>query len=401
MVGFAVGLGSFAQGMSQGMQLAQQVKGALDDRKMRKVQKDGTAVATQAREKDIMGAIETSAGADGAPAYKVGGQSYASIDDARAMAEKQVGSAMDYYRQHTVPRLVQGYMDMGETERAERLQSWMESSTANRLTKDWAHAARLGMIGDTGGAMKGFGKLYERIEPGGRFIGTEDISEPIYEDVTGKDGKVTRTQTGTRPAGVRLRLKNASGEDVSHDFSGSEDLFQTAMFTLSPDKFAERAFQEVDRAHAARAAGAKAERDYRADIGKETFKARLDDQRDQRQHERSIIRDDRQFAQTSQRDEAQQGYKLEELMTSKQLEAAFAPALEAAKAKGETPETARRAITDIWKSLIENDLGNSGIKSKPIDQQVKQAAEIYKQQSNTARGVISGGDSGGRVPRLW
>lgn len=407
MVSFAVGLGSFAQGMQQGMQVAQQVKGALDAKKIRKVEKEGAVAASAAREKDILSAIQATPNADGSTSYAVAGKPQASMEDARKAAEAQVGSVMDYYRSTTVPKLIEGYIDIGRPEQAEQLQSWIETQDANRLTKDWAKAARLAMIGDTGGAMKSFGRLYERMEPGSKYLGTEDITEPVYETrKLPKTGESIQVQTGTRPAGIRLKLRNADGEDVTHDFGGSEDLFNTAMFTLSPDKFAARALAQVDQATAARATAAKSDREFARDVGMKKLDATLDDQRDERQHRRTVQRNDREFAQQTQRDATQQGYDLEKIMTSKQMEAAMAPAIEAAKANGQTDEDARKAIGAIWKTLSENDLGGKGgFGSMSIEDQINQASKIYRQQSGAAKSIAGKGATQGNgrgvVPKLW
>ena len=128
----------------------------------------------------------------------------------------------------------------------------------------------------------------------------------------------------------------------------------------------------------------------------------LQDQRDERQWKRGVLADDRKFTQQTSRDATQQGYDLEKLMTGKQLDAAMAPAMEAAKVRGETPEGARKAITDIWKVRVAADLTGKGFAGLPINEQVKQAAELYKQQSAAARGVIgSGGAAAGGTPSLY
>lgn len=415
MVSFAVGLGSFAQGLTQGMQMAQQVKGALDARKMRRIEKEGTVAATAAREKDIMGAITTDTADQSAAlpgtggsislptteSYKVAGKSYGSMADARKAAEGQVGTVMDYYRTNTVPQLIQGYIDIGQPDRASQLQSWMETQESNGIMKDWAKAARLGMMGDTKRAMRGFGKLYERLEPGSSYLGTEDITEPIYEEEVGKDGKVTgRKQTGTRTTGMRLKLRNADGEEVYHDFSGQEDLFNTAMFTLSPDKFAGRALAQVDQAVATRAAAAKEERGFRQDLQRDKFKAVLEDQRDERQAKREIIRDDRQAAHQAARDAAQSGYRLDETATELQMRAA----LKLSESTGETPEDVRKSIETITKRLAETDMSFS--KLTP-EQQTARAVQVLNGQRSSARGIAGAaqqapaGQPRGVMPPLW
>lgn len=414
MVGFAVGLGSFAQGMANGMQMAQQVRGALDARKMRKVEKEGAAAATAAREKDIMGAISTetvdqtaalsatgqSISLPTSATYKVDGKAYDSMADARKAAEAQVGTVMDYYRSTTVPKLIQGYIDIGQTDKAAQLQSWMETQDSNRITKDWAKAMRLGMIGDTKGAMRGFGKLYERLEPGSRYIGTEDITEPVYEDIVGKDGKTSRTQTGTRTTGMRLKLRNVDGEDISHDFGGQEDLFNTAMFTLSPDKFADRVLGQVDAAVAARGEAAKEDRKFQRDLQRDKYKAVLDDQRDERQAQRGIIRDDRQAAHQAARDATLSGYRQEETTTELQMRAA----LKLSEATGESPEDVRKSIETITKRFAETDMNFA--KLSP-EEQTARAVQVLNAQRSSARGVIGAGQaapadqSRGVTPRLW
>ncbi|AYO76425.1 hypothetical protein [Sphingobium yanoikuyae] len=407
MVNFSVGLGSFAQGLGQGMQMGSQIKGVIDQRKMRNLAKDGQAEANAAREGAINSAIETTSNADGTQSFKVGDQTFSDQGKAKNAAAQQVGSVMDFYRQTTVPKLIQGYLDIGDPDKAQQLQSWMETREAEGITRDWARGARLAMLGDTKGAMRKFGKLYEKLEPGSKYVGMEDITEPNFEERTlPGTGETIRIENGTRPAGVRLKLRNADGEEVSHDFTSSDDLYQTAMMTLSPDKFVGRAFSELDKASAARAAAAKDDREFRQDVALKRMGAAIDDQRDARQHTRQMIRSDREFGQTTQRDATQQGYDLEKIMTSKQLDAALAPAMEAAKVKGDTPEDARKAISAIWKTLSESDLGGKGgFNSKPVDEQVKQATNIYSQQSTAARGVIQGAapdsNQGRGIPKLW
>lgn len=401
-----IGLGAFAQGFGQGMVMGNQIKGAIDDRKMRKIQKEGTAAANAAREQDIAAQVQTTPNSGDPLPFKVGEQSFATMDDARKSASQQVGSVMDYYRKTTVPRLIQGYVDIGRPEQAQALQSWMESEESNGITRDWARAARMALLGDHRQAMKGFGKLYERLEPGAKYVGMEDLSEPIYEDITDKAGKVTgQKQVGTRPTGVRLKLKSATGEDISHDFGGTEDLYRTAMMTLSPDKFVARSLGEVDKAEAMRAAAAKDAREFRQKVDEKKLDAVIADQRDERQHQRTIVRDDRQFVQQTQRDATQQGYDLERIMTTKQMEAAIAPALEAAKAKGDTPEDARKAIGAIWKSLAENAIGpNAGFAKLPVEEQVRQATNVYREQSTAAKGVVSPRTPAPQergIPKLW
>lgn len=398
MVGFSVGLGSFAQGMNQGMQLAENVQSALDKRKVRGIMKEGTAEANAAREADIGAAIQVTPNTGDPLPFKVGDQSFGTKDEARSAASQQVGSVMDFYRTKTVPKLIQGYIELGQPEKAQQLQTWMENEESNGITKDWARAARMALLGDNKSAMRGFGKLYERLEPGAKYVGMEEMTEPIYDEETGKDGKVTKKQVGTRPTGVRLKLKSADGEDVSHDFSGTEDLFQTAMLTLSPDKFVGRAFAEADNYRAARAETTKDARKFSQDVQLEKLKAATADARDRRQHEWSIIRSDREFGQTMQRDASQHGYRLDEATTELQMRAA----LKVSEDTGEKPEDVRKSLETIMKRLADTDQKFAG---KSPEEQTQQAVSVLRGQRSAARGVIGADQSPGggppRVPKLW
>jgi hypothetical protein len=399
MVGFAVGLGSFANGLTQGMQMAQQVKGALDAKKMRGIEKTATAEATAAREADIGAVIQVTPNSGDPLPFKVGDKSFGTKDEARNAAASQVGSVMDYYRTKTVPKLIEGYVELGQADKAQQLQSWMESEESNGITKDWARATRMAMLGDNKAAMRGFGKLFERLEPGSKYIGTEDVTEPVYEDIKDKDGKVTgRKEVGTKPVGMRLKLRNAEGEDFNHDFSGSEDMFRTAMFTLSPDKFAHRAMSEVDQATAARAVGAKSDREFGEKVQLEKLKAVTTDQRDQREFERDIAKSDRQFAQQGQRDAVLSGYRTNETATELQMRAA----LKLSEDSGDKPEDVRKSLETITKRMADTDMGFA--KLSP-EEQTQRAVQVLQQQRSSARGVISGGastDGGkGAIPKLW
>lgn len=397
MVGFAVGLGAFAQGMGQGMQMGQQIRGALDDRKLRRANREGAEAATAARESDIAAAIQTTPNPDGTQTFKVGDQTFNDAGKAKSAATGQVGSVMDYYRTNTVPKLIETYTKIGQPDKAQQLQAWMETEESNGITRDWARAARMATLGDTKAAMRGFGKLYERMEPGSKYIGMEELSEPIYEDEPGKDGKPSKKQVGTRPAGVRLKLRSADGEDVVHDFSGTEDLFQTALMTLSPDKFVGRALGEVDQARAVRAAAAKDAREFNRDVTLKKVDATLDDQRDQRQHERSIIRSDREFGQTVQRDASQHGYRLDEATTELQMRAA----LKVSEDTGEKPEDVRKSLETITKRLAETDMQFSKLSPEA---QTERAMTVLRGQRSAARGVIADTGQGAApkgIPRLY
>lgn len=393
-----MGLGAFAQGFGQGMVLGNQIKGAIDQRKISKVEKAARTEATAARENDISAAIQTTQNADGSQSFKVGDQSFSDASAARASAAQQVGTVMDYYRTNTVPKLIQGYIDIGQPEKAAQLQNWMDSEESKGLTRDWARASRMALLGDSKAAMRGFGKLYERLQPGAKYVGMEDVTEPVYEEMKlPKTGEVVRIEKGTRPVGVRLKLRSADGEDISHDFGGTEDLFRTAMMTLSPDKFVERAFTEVDRAEAARAAAAKDGREFRQKVAEKQLDAAITDQQNERQHQRTIAREDRQFAQTTQRDATQSGYRMSETAAEIQMRAA----LKLTENTDEKPEDVRKSLETITKRLAETDLDFS--KLSP-EEQTQRAVSVLNGQRKASRGVISGereAPAGKGIPKLW
>lgn len=395
MVSFGIGLGSFVQGMGQGMQLGQQIKGAIDDRKIRKIERAGSQEATAAREKDILGAIRTNSDAQGQPSYSVGDQTVSSMEDARKLAEKQVGKVMDYYRTTTIPKLIQGYIDIGKPEQAERLQTWMDSQESNAITKDYTSAAIRAFMGDTKGSMTGFGRLYERLNPGAKYRGYEEITEPVDEQASlpGTGKSIVLPSGKTRTTGYRLNMTSADGNEFSHEFGGQMDMLAAAAYTLPPHQFALRALAQVDAANAAKAAAAKEDRQFGRDLQKERFKAVLDDQRDERQFRRGVMRDDRQFAQQGQRDEVQHGYRMDETATELQMRAA----LKLAEDSGQKVDDVRKSLETITKRMA--DTSNDFWKMTP-EQQTAAAVKAYQQQMGVAKSVLGRGAPSG-TPPMW
>lgn len=395
MVNFAIGLGSFLDGMNQGMSAARTVMDARDERRMRKITKEATGAATEAREADISKGIATETDDLGNVSFSVGGKGYADAASARAASEAQVGSFMDYYRSKTVPKLIEGYIQMGEPQKAAALESYLDSENGKANSRDWARASQRFAMGDVEGGLKGLAKLNERLDNGVDIVGYDPITEPTFEERKDeKTGKTTRVETGTQPTGGwRVRWKDSgSGKEFTQDFESADDFARTALWATSPENQVLATINERTAAQNARAKAAADEaedrRSFGYDVAKANHKAVIDDRLSERDYKRRAA-----LAGVTH------SYDMERDAASIQLRAA----LKVSDDTGEDPEDVRKSIETISKSLRDNDIsGEFG--RLPLDQQTAKAVEILTKQRAAARGVIeAGAPSGGRgvIPPLY
>lgn len=216
MVGFSVGLGSLVDGLSQGMKIGQEFNKLDAERKAKKLVVGATSEATTAREKDIMSAIKPMQNADGSTTYGVGDRQYSDMGQARSSAAEQVGSVMKYYQTVTVPKLIAGYLELGQPEKAKTLQDWVDTDEASQVTKKWARAARMITLGDIPSATRQLGKLYEEMTPGAKFLGLEEAEGGRW----------------------RANFKNAEGEAFSKEFENREQFLETGLGLTAPHEYA-------------------------------------------------------------------------------------------------------------------------------------------------------------------
>ncbi|MCE7797849.1 hypothetical protein LWE61_14955 [Sphingobium sufflavum] len=396
---FGMGLGAFMNGVQGGLKLGQQVRGVIDDRKTRKMERSAIEDARAARERDI-GDLTRGPAIPADPSGMIDEKgAVRKIEDtdlpiSRDEAEKKVGSFMDYYRSTSVPKLIEGYIQRGENDRAAHFQQYLDSEDGKARTKDWSVAAQRFAMGDHEGGFKRLADLNGRIGNGMDLVGHEQIMQPIYEDRTDKKtGKTTKVQTGTEATGGwRVKWKDSdSGKEFSQDFASSDDFARTALWATSPEQQVTASLAELRAAQAARAKAvadaAGDRRQFGYDIGKLRAKGVIDDQAAGREAQR-----------TASRDATLHGYRMEEDVNGAQASAAYrAPPADSV----ETPEDVRKSLENITKRLSESD--PSFYKLSP-EEQTARAVSVLNGQRSSARGVMSSGaPSGGRgvMPPLY
>lgn len=391
MVNFGTGLGAFMGGVSQGMQIGQQIKDVREARSIRKMEKEATGAASTARETDIASAITSSTDDAGNTSFSVGGNSFSTAADARKAAESQVGGFMDYYRSKAVPQLIEGYIKNGQRERAEQLQSYLDSHEGKARFKDWAGAAQRFAMGDMEGGFKGLAKLNGRLNNNADLVGYEPIKAParIKLPSTGEeidDPSGASVETG----GWRVNWKDSkTGQQFSQDFTSADDFARTALWALSPENQVAYTVSDMTAAGKARrdaaVAAADDARDLNNEITKSRFKAVIDDQA----ADRKLVRDKNLATHNTglgiQRDTVQSSLGMERDANRIQLEAAT----KLAGTTGEKPEDVRKSLETITKRLAETDLSFSKLTPQ---EQTQRAVEALKAQRSAARGVL--GDTG-------
>lgn len=401
---FGMGLGAFMQGVQQGVGTAKTIKGVIQDRRIRKMEKEGYADATAAREADINAGISTATDEAGNTTYSVGGKSYADAAEAHKAAEARVGGFMDYYRSNTVPKLIDGYLREGQADRAQQLQTYLDSEDGKARFRDWAGASQRFAMGDHAGGFQRLASLYKHIDDGVDVVDYAPITEEVVEErkLPGT-GQVIRVPTGqTRETGGwRVNWKDkASGSVFSQDFDTADDFARTALYATSPEYQAQYTIADMKAAQAARADAAKEGRKYTYERAGKREDALIADTRDDRNFRRDVARDKIKDGFERQRDATQHGYDLERDNNSIMMKSAY----KLSEETNEKPEDVRRSLETITNRLSEADLGSNGFNSLSPEQQAEKAEAIYRSQRTRARGILGKDErpaGRGVVPTLY
>ena len=410
-MGFGMGLGAFMDGVRQGAGTANFIKGAIEDRKVRKMEKQAFADTASARDADIANGVVATTDAAGTTSYGVGDQSYTDAAEARKAAEAKVGSFMDYYRANTVPKLIEGYMRSGKAERATQLQSYLDSEDGKARFKDWAGASQRFAMGDHAGGFQRLASLYKHVDDGVDVVDYSPITEDEYEErVLPGSKQVVRVPTGRKreTGGWRVNWKDkGNGNVFSQDFDTADDFARTALYATSPEYQAQYTVAEMKAAQAARADAAKEGRKYGYERAGKREDALIADTRDDRNFRRDVARDKVKDGMERQRDATRHGYDLErdslrhgDDMERDNNDAYLRQAFPSPR-NGETEEDVRKSIETITRRMADTDLDFS--KLSPADQ-LKRAEQIYRGQRSSARGIL-GKDAPppgrGIVPELY
>ncbi|QRE00580.1 hypothetical protein [Pseudomonas phage Itty13] len=251
---FGIGVGAFMAGLNQGVQAYDTIQKARDRKALRDIATQGTDAAKAAREADIGRSINVGSRSENGvtvPTYEVGGQSYASEGDARAAAEKQVGSFMDYYAKSVLPKYQEHWMQTGDVEKAQALEKWMQDQNVQKGVKAWAGAVRAFQTGDREAFKKNLMAAYN--QQGYFQDGMEAVS---IDDVKDDKGNLL---------GYKIKFKDPKGKVTEQTYDG-EDVARLGLNALSPAEVLSYGVDQLKQAQAARAELAKENRKFQRDI---------------------------------------------------------------------------------------------------------------------------------------
>lgn len=222
-------LSGIVNGLSNGIQLGQQIRGALDQAQVRSVMADGIEATKKDRAADIEAnsQVGSKANADNTmtmPTYDdARGNSYADADTQKAAAEKNAPSLDELYMKNVVPKVKEAYIAQGNMAAADKWDDWMQEKNTRLALGHLSKATIAGQMGDFKGAADNMVKTYNT--PG--YL-EDGIHAEGYELIKDKDGNTT---------GMTLKMKNkASGEVFTQNINGTQDILNMGLAALDPRK---------------------------------------------------------------------------------------------------------------------------------------------------------------------
>lgn len=166
-------------------------------------------------------------------------------------SQKPADRAEDFmalYARVGVPKVVKGFLENGDIEKAKAYQAWAESAKVKDGMRHWANATQAASMGDEEGFFDSMVKAYNA-------KGYFDDGRTVVKNKSGlvKDGS-------GRIVGARLTFKDEDGKEYEQAFNDIEDIYRAGVQVLSPEAVFEYGFDQVKQADAARAEAAKQER---------------------------------------------------------------------------------------------------------------------------------------------
>ena len=251
MANFGIGLGAFLNGVANGAQVYSNIQDAKSKKELRDIQiskmKEDEADRQEYRSILRGGAqqptVTTGTDQAGNATYSVGGQNYASQDEAQKAADAQVGGFLDNWKKTVGPRLQQYWLKTGDIDKAQNFQKWMDDSNVQAGMKSWANMARAFQMGDRPGFLK---HLNATLTQSGYYDG--EVQPISATEKTNDKGQLIGYT-------VNFRDK-ATGKESSQDFD-SDDIQRLAVTGLSPAQIYEQGMNELNAARKARAEATK------------------------------------------------------------------------------------------------------------------------------------------------
>lgn len=222
--------------------------------------------------------------------WSVGGKGFATREEALAYAKTKATPVTDYFYQTVYPKMVEQHVANGDVDKAEALQTFIESKRGKDAVKTFGTAMqKLMFTNDINGGVQALGNYYNK------FI---DDGVDFTKGEVGQDGKINIT-VKNRADGKESVMSMTSGELVrlgmAHD----------------PTKLLELGMKQVEKKEAQQAEAAKEQRKFNRDVALKGI--------------------EHGYKQAEKKDD--QNFQIEKLTTEKQLEAANAGAKAKAEAK--------------------------------------------------------------------
>jgi hypothetical protein len=222
-------MGGFASGLDTGAKIVgafQQGQEDADKAEARDAVKAGMENAKVSREGAVTDAVTVGGKANASdtmtmPTFEVDGKDYGSKDAAHDVADKKVGSVMDFFYKNEAPKIGEMYMGQGDPEKAEAWNSWVKDRNVQKGFEHGVKAMRDSSTGNDDGAMDNLQKMYNTpgyFEDGQKFKSWA----PIKND----KGETT---------GYAATITDADGNDQVHNINKGEDLMG-AVQTFSDPK---------------------------------------------------------------------------------------------------------------------------------------------------------------------
>lgn len=139
-----------ANGISSGMQLGQNIRGAIDQGQLRSTIADSQQQAQQDTDNQAQQLIQAIPNPNDAntPLYQVGDQTYTDQNQALTAARAQLPSAAETFASKYAPAVVNQLMSQGKPEQAAQFQNWARQTAGQAVIRGYGQA--LGAFGQDG-----------------------------------------------------------------------------------------------------------------------------------------------------------------------------------------------------------------------------------------------------------
>jgi hypothetical protein len=389
---FGVGAGAFLQGLQGGMGLYTKFQDAQDRATQREALGAAATEARTARDADIAGAVTAVPGADGQPgSFRVGDHTFATQEEANKVAEGQVGSFMDYYRRVGAPRVLEGYLQSGDPDKAAAFGKWMDTEGSRSGMRSWAQAMRAAQWGDADGFARHMTAAYNNQDyfGDGHSVGRAEVTRDAQ-------GKAT---------GMNLTIRDRNGGERTQSFTGMNDVYRAGLSFLSPDKAFEALQAEAKAAQTARLSLATEDRRFGRQVALQRDSQNFQIEQGNTAEQRAVAREGRtedrlegREGRQEERQVAREGRAQRDRLEGQNNESMLRRAERDAGGAAPTQDQVQRSLSSIQGQLANSltlypSTGPDGKATRvpfsalPTERQVEEARKVYEAQRAQAARV--------------